>query len=103
MVSKFNIKHKINECRDNYKDWREDSGPLTKLVIALLIIYLLIAIVVGIYWSSEPDSFPVHERTALRAANMNVNPVVGFTSTSTLIEITETLLQIGRASCRERV
>ncbi len=93
MVDKLNIKDRINECVQNYQDWREDSGPITKLVVVLLAIYLLVAIIVGVYWSSEPDYFPVHERAAERAQAMKVNPVVGFTSTSTLIEITNTLLQ----------
>lgn len=92
MVDKLNIKDRINEYIQDCKEKREDSGPLTKIVIALLVVYLLIAIVVGVYWSSEPGYFPVHERAAARAEAMQVEPVIGFTSTSTLIEITETLL-----------
>src|SRR5690554_782991 len=92
MVDKLNIKDRINEYIQDCKEKREDSGPLTKIVIALLVVYLLIAIVVGVYWSSEPGYFPVHERAAARAEVMQVEPVIGFTSTSTLIEITETLL-----------
>lgn len=93
MVGKMNIKERISECFQNYQDWREDSGPIAKVVIVLLIVYLLIAVVLGVYWSSEPDYFSVHERAAARAEVMKLEPVVGFTSTSTLIEITNTLLQ----------
>lgn len=92
MSGKLNIKSRVSECMQTYRDWREDTGTLGKMVILLLVAYLLIALVVGIYWSSEPDYFPVHERAKARAEAMNVEPVIGFTSTSTLIEITETLL-----------
>lgn len=92
MVDKLSIKDRISECIQDCKERREDSGPLTKIVIALLFVYLLIAVIVGVYWSSEPGYFPVHERAAARAEAMNLTPVIGFTSTSTLIEITETLL-----------
>lgn len=92
MVDKLNTKDRISNIIKNYQDWREDAGPLNKVIIALLVVYLLVALVVGIYWSSEPDLFSVHERTALRAEAMQIEPVVGFTSTATVIEITETLL-----------
>lgn len=93
MADKTNIKDRVSEYFQDCKDRREESGPLTKVVLIVLVVYLLIALVVGVYWSSEPDYFSVHERAAARAQAMQVNPVVGFTSTSTLIEITNTLLQ----------
>lgn len=92
MADKLSIKDRMGNCIQNYQDWREDAGPLSKVVIALLVVYLLVALVMGFYWSAEPDFFSVHERAALRAEVMKIEPVVGFTSTSTIIEITETLL-----------
>src|SRR5690554_8220654 len=37
MVDKLNIKDRINEYIQDCKEKREDSGPLTKIVIALLV------------------------------------------------------------------
>lgn len=70
----------------------QDDGLLKKIALGTLGLYLLIALIVGIFWSCEPDSFSVFERTDARAKAMNVNVVVGFTSTSTAIEIIDTLL-----------
>lgn len=55
-------------------------------------VYLFVAVVVGMFWSSEPEIFPVFEHASQRAQSMNVNAVVGFTSTATAIEIVDTLL-----------
>src|SRR5690554_175438 len=93
MVGKLSFKDRVKDRIQDYQDWREDSGPLRKVIISLFVLYLIVAVVLGIYWSSEPDYFSVHERAAARAEAVGVQPVVGFTSTSTLIEIANTLLE----------
>lgn len=93
MSGKLSIKERMSEFYQNYQDWREDAGPIRKVILVLLVVYLLAALVIGVYWSSEPDYFSVHERAAARAEAVGVQPVVGFTSTSTLIEIANTLLE----------
>lgn len=66
---------------------------MLKKVVAMAVAgYLLVAVVMGMFWSSEPEMFPVFERAAERAQSMQKNAVVGFTSTATAIEIVDVLL-----------
>tara|TARA_Y100000782_G_scaffold111785_2_gene140667 strand:- start:1619 stop:2590 length:972 start_codon:yes stop_codon:yes gene_type:complete len=63
------------------------------LGIALLIgLYLLVALLVGWYWSSEPDRFPVqqHVRQAADASQQQI--VNGYTTVETLKQVASTLL-----------
>lgn len=96
MAKQSRILDRVADAVQNFKDERgsekSSSGGLRRLLILLLLVYLLVALVVGFFWSSEPDSFNVFERAEARAKAMQVEPVPGFTSTATLIEITETLL-----------
>ncbi|GGK81204.1 DUF2333 family protein [Amphritea balenae] len=54
-------------------------------------LYLLISVVVGIWWSFEPDSFEV-EPVMVQTAEGAEKPVIGSATVSSLITITETLL-----------
>ena len=58
-------------------------------MLSLVLVYLLITGVLGIYWSGEPDPFDV------KAVNQQdaTNPVVGTGTTSALIGIAEVLLE----------
>jgi hypothetical protein len=69
---------------------RED-GWLRGLGIAL-VVYLLIALLLGVYWSFPPSAFDVRERTAEFAAERGTEVVTGLTTTATLIGVAETLL-----------
>jgi len=62
---------------------------MIKKVLSLVLVYLLITGVLGIYWSGEPDPFDV------KAVNQQdaTNPVVGTGTTSALIGIAEVLLE----------
>ncbi len=62
------------------------------IVVIALLIYLLITIILGIVWSSEPDTFSVREHTRNLASEMNREPVTGFATTATMIRLSETLL-----------
>jgi hypothetical protein len=68
-------------------------GIIGRVVAAALVLYLLLTTVVGIYWSLQPGVFDVEARAAERAEAMNRDRVTGFTTTSTLLEVTETLLE----------
>ncbi|WP_371374004.1 DUF2333 family protein [Thalassotalea aquiviva] len=58
-------------------------------VIALVFVlfYLL-----GVFWSFEPDTFDVKEKTINDAQVENVNPVVGYATSTALIHVAEHLL-----------
>ncbi len=80
--------------RDQLEDWREDfagSGVLMRLLGIALLVYLLIALALGFYWSREPETFSVRDTAAL---DSNGRPlVVGTATTGTLIRVMDTLLE----------
>jgi hypothetical protein len=47
---------------------------------------------IGVYWSFEPDQFDVLSQAKQDATAENVVPVVGYTTTTSIIKVTETLL-----------
>jgi hypothetical protein len=52
----------------------------------------LLFYIVGIYWSSDVKSFDVHHEVTLAANADNVAPVVGYTTTTTLIKVASSIL-----------
>lgn len=46
----------------------------------------------GVYWSFEPNALDIKEEVTLDAQKENVVPVVGYTTTTALIRVSETLL-----------
>lgn len=68
------------------------TSPISKLIIATLILAALVLTGVSWYWSREPDMFNVETRAQARAERENLPLVTGFVTTSTLIETAETLL-----------
>ena len=46
----------------------------------------------GVYWSFEPDQLDIRAEVTKAATAENVAPVVGYTTTTALIRVTETLL-----------
>lgn len=57
-------------------------------VASLIVIFYFI----GVYWSFEPEVFDVKAEVTADATANNVAPVVGYTTTTTLIRVTETLM-----------
>lgn len=88
----------LSRTREYFRERKEDvqdylgGGKVLKALLALLVIYLLVAVVLGMFWSSEPDAYSVRDEARQRAEAMNRELVTGFTTTSTLIHMTETLL-----------
>ena len=68
------------------------GGTVGKIVVALVLIYLLVTIILGMIWSDAPDTFSVREHTRTVAQEMGREPVTGFATTATMIHIAETLL-----------
>jgi hypothetical protein len=87
------IRQFFRDKKEDVKDYTGGSGMIVKFLLAVLVIYLLVAVVLGMYWSSEPDTFSVREYTRTLATEMNREPVVGFATTATMIRIAETLLE----------
>ncbi len=78
--------------RDRRDDVQDYAGGFGKWVLVLIALYLLVSLVLGMIWSSEPDTFSVREHTRTVAAQMSREPVTGFATTVTMIRIAETLL-----------
>jgi len=64
----------------------------TKKVTWTIIVIALLLYIVGIYWSFEPDSIDIHTEVTQAAKADNVAPVVGYTTTTALIKVSEVLL-----------
>lgn len=64
----------------------------SKLIVSLVVGLIIVLYFLGVYWSFEPEPFDVKERANADARASNVRPVVGYTTTSTLIYVSETLL-----------
>jgi len=87
------IRQYFKDKKDDVQDFAGSRGVIAKFVLALLVIYLLVSIVLGMFWSSEPDTFSVREHTRTQATEMDREPVTGFATTVTMIRIAETLLE----------
>jgi len=48
--------------------------------------------ILSVYWSFEPDAFDVHKEVTQAATAEGVTPVVGYTTTTALIKVAETLM-----------
>ncbi|WP_290705368.1 DUF2333 family protein [Amphritea sp.] len=73
--------------------WDSLSGIKLMGPIGIVIgLYLLVSLVLGIWWSQEPDPFDV-QPVVIQTAEGAEKPVVGSATVLTLIKITDTLLQ----------
>ncbi|MDX1452835.1 MAG: DUF2333 family protein, partial [Oleiphilaceae bacterium] len=88
----------MEELKAFFRHRKEDmqdylgGGAIAKLLGVLVAVYLLIAVVLGWWWSSEPDLFDV-EANAKASAQANERQLVtGYATTATLIALSETLL-----------
>ncbi len=87
------IRQYFSDRKDDMQDYAGGGGVIGKVVLALLVVYLLVTTVLGMYWSSEPDTFSVREHTRTLASDMGREPVAGFATTATMIQLAETLLE----------
>ncbi|MGX5220970.1 MULTISPECIES: DUF2333 family protein [Pseudomonas] len=69
------------------------GGWVTKIFGTLLGIYLLVALVIGWYWSQEPEQFPVQQHAESAAQNAQRQMVNGYTTVETLKYVATTLLE----------
>lgn len=89
------VQDRIQDTKERLQDWaddRKDSKGSKNLIVWVIAILFVIAVVVGMYWSQEPEDFDVQAVASAKAEEMGVNVVRGYTTTATLMEITETML-----------
>lgn len=72
------------------RTWREKGWLWTTGL--MLATYLIIVLVLGMYWSREPAAFSVSANTLARAQALGVEPVIGFSTTATVLRVASILL-----------
>lgn len=86
----------LQAIKSHLIQWREDlgsSGRSARVVLWVLVVYLVGALLVGMYWSITPAAFDVREKAAQISAQHDRDVVVGSTTTATLIGVMNTLLE----------
>ncbi|MCL7943279.1 DUF2333 family protein [Marinobacter sp. ATCH36] len=86
------IRQYFSDRKDDVRDLSGGGGFVGKFILAVVIVYFLVALVLGMIWSSEPDVFSVRDHTRTVADEMQREPVTGFATTVTMIRVAETLL-----------
>lgn len=76
----------------NMKTKLSASGGVKKGVTIFAVAVIVINLILGFLWGSEPDLFNVNQLSIDKAANANQDRVIGYTTTATLIEITDIML-----------
>ena len=94
----LNWKKRSRDARDQVNDSVDDVKSyfggiwFSRTILTVLAVYLLVTIVIGWYWSQEPEFFSVEEY-AQQPAEKNQQPLVtGYTTVVTLKEVASTLL-----------
>lgn len=70
-----------------------DGIPWSRLVFTTLGILLIFIVIIGIYWSAEPEAFDVRVNASEKLAASGHSYVVGSATTAALIRVAETLLE----------
>lgn len=86
------IRQYFRDKKEDVQDYSGSGGVIGKFVLIVVLLYLLVTIILGVYWSNEPEPFSVREHTRALANEMDREPVAGFVMTATMIRIAETLL-----------
>lgn len=90
------MREKLGDSVEIMKERLEDmniGSGLRNTVLAIIVVYLLIASIFGYLWSSEPDVFDVQASANTIAEEMGIEPVVGFTTSVTLMKVADTMLE----------
>jgi len=88
--------HLQRKLRDTFADTRDDVSRLgvrVKIGLAVLGLYVLLALVVGIYWSMTPGFFTVEDYVTAHVEERGGKRERGAVMTSALIGVAETLLE----------
>jgi hypothetical protein len=89
----------MNAVTETLSDWRDTiadylpSGGIARLLGIVLVLYLLVAMLIGMYWSLAPQEFDVRARAAELADEDGGSVVTGSVTTAALIGVMETLLE----------
>ena len=68
------------------------GATIGKILLLAFGIYALICMVLGWYWSREPDMFPVEENAQAMVPDLAQRPITGAVTTATAIKVARVLL-----------
>jgi hypothetical protein len=74
-IMRAKLTDSVERMKERIEDMQIGSG-FRNTLLAGIIIYLLIAAILGYMWSSEPESFSVSQNTQEIAAEIGVKPVI---------------------------
>ncbi len=69
-----------------------EAGWMMKALVAGLAVYLLLSVILGVFWSSEPETFMVSNVAAQHAEANQSTITTGYTTTVALMTVAQTLL-----------
>ncbi|HBX57773.1 DUF2333 family protein [Pseudomonas sp. UBA2684] len=85
------VRDSVDDSVDNVRSYM-GGGWVSRVIGGLLGIYLLLALVVGWYWSQEPELFSVQQRAEASAQSAQRKLVNGYTTVETLKQVAGTLM-----------
>lgn len=88
----MSITEKVGDKTQALREKLSLKGKTSKLIALLVLIYIAIVVVLGIWWSREPAQFSVRDNAAQMAEKNGREVVTGFTTTATVVHLAETLL-----------
>lgn len=84
----------VRKARDGYSNTQDDfagSNFWFRFAVVMVIVYLVVALALGIYWSLTPGLFDVRQQALQEPPNKQQQMVTGSTTTASLIRVAETL------------
>ena len=86
------VKRSVSTRLQDFSGDIKESGVWVRIGIIVVLVYLFIALVVGIFWSGSPDTFTVKNKALEEVGGKPEKLVTGVMTTSALIAVIETLL-----------
>ncbi|MFT6121634.1 MAG: hypothetical protein ACJAWS_000189 [Oleiphilaceae bacterium] len=92
------INRVIEKGADFFRHRKEDiqdylgGGILARIIGIVISVYLILTLVFGWWWSQEPEMIDIQQYAVERAGEQGHAPVTGYTTTTALIYLAETML-----------
>lgn len=87
-----NARDQVNDSVDDVKSYLGGIW-FSRTLLTVLGLYLIATLIIGWYWSQEPDAFPVQEHAQQSAEKAQRSLVNGYTTVETLKQVAATLLE----------
>lgn len=81
----------IRHRKEDFQDYL-GGGAIARIAGSVVGVYLLLTVLLGFWWSGEPDVIDVVSYSEAKAESMQRHAVTGYATTSTMIFLMETLM-----------